>query len=108
MPLSTINTKLKADWDEFRNVIRNGVEFTWVQVKKPYMKNNFPSKSNTNLMHVRPHTKLSYYDLGDGQIYGSGKISDSDVLPDGRRMTKQSFWLNNSYIQKIIHENLNI
>ena len=108
MPLSTINTDLKADWDEIRNVIHNGVEFTWVQSQKPYMKNNFPSKSDTNLMHVRPHTKLSYYDLGDGQIYGSGKISDSDVLPDGRRMTKQSFWLNNSYIQKIIHENLNI
>lgn len=49
--------------------------------------NDLPKQSESPVAHVRPHGK-------DG--------SDKLPLPDGRMMTKQCFWLNNSYIAKQI------
>ncbi len=49
--------------------------------------NDLPKQSESSVAHVRPHGK-------DG--------SDKLPLPDGRMMTKQCFWLNNTYIQKQI------
>ncbi len=49
--------------------------------------NDLPKQSESPVAHVRPHGK-------DG--------SDKLPLPDGRMMTKQCFWLNNTYIEKQI------
>ncbi len=51
--------------------------------------NNLPKSTESPIAHVRPHGKDS---------------SDQAPLPDGRMMTKQCFWLNNSYIKKQIVE----
>ena len=51
--------------------------------------NNLPKKSESTVAHVRPHGR-------DGD--------DRLPLPDGRMMTKQCFWLNNSYIAEQIKE----
>lgn len=51
--------------------------------------NNLPKATESPVAHVRPHGR-------DG--------SDQASLPDGRMMTKQCFWLNNSYIKKQIME----
>jgi len=39
-----------------------------------------------------------------GQEYGNGNNGDTDELPNGDKMTKQCFWLNNDYIIKIIKD----
>jgi hypothetical protein len=40
----------------------------------------------------------------NGETYGSGTKRDAYILPDGRMMTKQCFWLNREYIAKQIQK----
>ena len=49
--------------------------------------NNLPKQSESRVAHVRPHGRDS---------------RDTLPLPDGRVMTKQCFWLNNTYIAQQI------
>ncbi len=71
-------------WQRTVDTIRQGVKL--VQTPRGAC-NNLPKQSESPVSHVRPHGK-------DG--------SDKLPLPDGRMMTKQCFWLNNTYIEKQI------
>ena len=71
-------------WQRTVDTIRQGVKL--VQTPRG-VSNNLPKQSESSVSHVRPHGK-------DG--------SDKLPLPDGRMMTKQCFWLNNTYIEKQI------
>lgn len=107
MPIGVVDGPLKEDWMHITNVIRQGVILTKVDYgDNIQIRNNIPGMADTNIMHVRPHAAKRYYDLGNGEIYGNGTIADSDELPNGQRMPKQSFWLNWSYVEKVIAENL--
>lgn len=73
-------------WKKTVQTIRNGVQL----VPSPRgMHNNLPKASESWVAHVRPH---------------GSDASDTYPLPDGRRMTKQCFWLNNHYVQSQIQE----
>lgn len=100
--------KAKEGWLEIQKIIKEGVLLTpyFLENGSTEIKNNFPPKSSNEVIHIRPHASKSYYDLKDGRIYGAGTIIDSDELPDGRRMTKQSFWLNNTYLLSQIKSEL--
>lgn len=73
-------------WRRTVDTIQRGVVFTDTPRG---LKNNLPKQSESRVAHVRPHGH-------DGQ--------DKLPLPDGRMMTKQCFWLNNSYIAEQIKE----
>lgn len=60
--------------------------------------NDLPGQAQSRVAHVRPHSAKSFYVLKDGTKLGSGTYSDAGELPDGRWMTKQCFWLNNTYV----------
>lgn len=67
-------------WKETVNTIREGVQL----IQGPRgVSNNLPKQAESPVAHVRPHGK---------------DASDRLPLPDGRMMTKQCFWLNNTYI----------
>lgn len=68
-------------WARTIQTIRDGVILT---PTPRGVGNNLPKARESSVAHVRPHGK-------DG--------SDKAPLPDGRMMTKQCFWLNNSYIK---------
>lgn len=103
MPASDIDGHLREEWERAVNIFKKGVQFITKGHSFP-VKNNLPKKSNTKILHVRPHAQKSAY-LIDGIKYGSGEIErDTDLLPDGNRMTKQCFWLNNDYIMRQIEE----
>lgn len=71
-------------WDWTVQTIREGVQLK----RTPYgVVNDLPKQSENRVAHVRPHGR---------------DASDKLPLPDGRMMTKQCFWLNNTYIQKQI------
>ncbi len=73
-------------WERTVQTIRKGVKL----VRTPHgVSNNLPKQSEDPIAHVRPHGK---------------NAKDTLPLPDGRTMTKQCFWLNNTYIEKQIKE----
>lgn len=71
-------------WEKTVETIRNGVE---LEFDGRITRNNLPSASESPVAHVRPHAK---------------NAQDVYSLPDGRMMTKQSFWLNRGYIENIV------
>lgn len=74
-------------WKRTIDTIRGGVKL--IQTPRG-VSNDLPKQSENRVAHVRPHGR-------DG--------SDKLPLPDGRMMTKQCFWLNNTYIAEQIKEN---
>lgn len=75
-------------WQRTVDTVRQGVTF----IQTPHgVGNNLPKQSESPVAHVRPHGKDS---------------SDKLPLPDGRMMTKQCFWLNNTYIEKQIGDSI--
>lgn len=75
-------------WRKTVDTIRGGV----VLRKTPHgISNNLPKQTESLIAHVRPHAK---------------NAADRLPLPDGRLMTKQCFWLNNSYIKQQIEKGM--
>lgn len=79
-----------ADFEEAHNVwektvetVKNGVVFKSISGNRT--SNNLPKSTESKVAHVRPHGKNS---------------KDTSLLPDGRTIVKQSFWLNRKYIGK--------
>ncbi len=107
MPNQDLGGDVRNGWLSIRKIIKDGIVLTPRAYKNgTVIKNNLPKKNDNRIIHIRPHANLGYTQLADGSVYGSGTIADSDELPDGRRMTKQSFWLNNSYIVSQLDERL--
>lgn len=74
-------------WQRTVDTLREGVHI-WKDASGRN-RNNLPKASESRVAHVRPHGKDS---------------TDTAPLPTGGTMTKQCFWLNNSYVAKQIKE----
>lgn len=108
MPIQDIDTTVKDAWQQTVDTINQGVRLD-VNMRKKRLKitNNFISKSENRIIHVRPHSQKSSYIAGD---------SNSDQLPINAvwtnkppeyasdYMTKQSFWINSNYILEQVFE----
>ena len=99
MPHEDLYRTVYQGWKRTQDVVKSGVILKKVSWGDSYrVQNNLPTSKENRIIHIRPHASKAFYLFEDGTTFGNGSISDSDELPDGRRMTKQSFWLNNSYI----------
>ena len=76
--------EVRQVWEHTVKIIREGVELI---PEGNRIRNNLPKQTESRVAHVRPHAR---------------NRSDTDTLPDGREMTKQSFWLNRDYVASII------
>lgn len=93
------------DWLDIKKVIREGVIFTRVQKGSVEItENNFPGMKEARRIHLRPHSKKSFYVDNNGNSWGNGSVSDTVQLPDGQRMVKQSYWLKNSFVQQFVSD----
>ena len=89
-PWNDIELKAKKTWEKTIELMKNWVTITPKEKKyKDWYRtdyyNDLPSKSETNMIHVRPHASDSSY---------------RDELPDWQTITKSCFWLNSDYIKK--------
>lgn len=104
MSMEDIDGPLRDCWQRTKDVIAEGVELI-VSVGrdgKLRVSNNLPKKSDPgSISHVRPHTSKRGYRLEDGSVIGDPDRY-GDELPDGRVMTKQSFWLNNDFVYGVV------
>lgn len=76
--------EVRRVWERTVKIIKEGVE---IKFDGRVIRNNLPKKTESHIIHVRPHAK---------------NVTDTYFLPDGRKMSKQCFWFNSSYIEKII------
>jgi DNA mismatch repair endonuclease MutH len=76
----------KKVWEKTKEILKEGVRI-WREGK--INRNNLPNKSENKVSHVRPH----------GQ-----NAKDTFLLPNGKKMTKQCFWLNASYLKEQIEK----
>ena len=109
MPYKDLNITVRNGWEQIRDIISDGVEFNMLTVRsgkragKINVKNNLPKKDDNPIIHIRPHAKKAYYKFDD---YEDGNPADGNELPDGRWMTTQCFWLNNTYVKSILRDDL--
>lgn len=105
MPYHDLNEIVFNEWNEYKNIIKNGVQFNFNKNSKGELSvsNNLPGMKDTEIIHMRPHSPKSAYKLNNG--YMSGNIAKhADQLPNGEWMTRQSFWLNRTYVLKQLKE----
>ncbi|MFR4652266.1 MAG: Sau3AI family type II restriction endonuclease [Phascolarctobacterium sp.] len=84
MPQKDIDEEVHICWQRTKNVILNGIKITAVGNRRL---NNFPKISESRVCHVRPHARTK---------------NDTFPLPGGGAYTKQSFFLNNTYVREQI------
>ncbi len=73
-------------WERTVEIIKEGVVLTPTE---KCIRNNLPKATESRVAHVRPHARDK---------------NDTYELPDGRKMPKQCFWLNNTYIREQIEK----
>lgn len=76
--------EVRKVWERTIRIIKEGVV---LKNDGTCVRNNLPKATENPVAHVRPHAR---------------DASDTYPLPDGREMTKQCFWFNNSYIRRIV------
>ena len=105
MNIAELESKGMEEWSLYKQAFQDGVVLTPTTNSrgKIEVKNSLPSMRDTRIFHLRPHASKSAY-LIDGVRYGNGSDTDMDELPNGDFMTKQSFWLNKSYVYDIVKD----
>ncbi|WP_025724361.1 Sau3AI family type II restriction endonuclease [Acholeplasma granularum] len=91
MPIHDIDNNLHDVWHETVNLIKQG---KIIKKSGKITRNFFPKATDNPVAHVRPHAK------NKADVY---PLPVPDQLTKSTTFTKQSFWLNNSYILKIIN-----
>lgn len=104
MPATDIDGEAKRCWNQTKEVLSKGVVLTPEYRNDGSLRrfrNNLPGISDNRIAHVRPHAQKAAYRLSDGTVIGDVE-KDASELPDGRWMTRQSFWFNNTYVASIL------
>lgn len=78
--------EVRKVWERTVQIIKDGVQ---LRQDGDCIRNNLPKASENRVAHVRPHAR---------------NADDTYPLPDGRSLTKQCFWFNNSYVRHIIED----
>lgn len=86
VPYDDLEGEIRRVWERTRKVVSEGI------IERKVGKRtltNLPGSGESEILHVRPHAR---------------NRKDTYPLPNEENYTKQSFWLNNSYILKQIME----
>lgn len=85
--------QIGIEWEQARTIVKHGVKLSREAYGKGFrMKNNLLKQANTKFIHLRPHALNSYDYDKPYKEYTNGNIE----------VTKQSFWLNKKYLNKLI------
>lgn len=105
MPQKDLEGPVRQCWETTKGIAEAGVVFAPSVDKNGHVSyaNNLPAKSDNPVAHVRPHSTYAAYRFADGTVIGNPE-QYGDELPDGQWMTRQSFWLNNDYVYKVIKD----
>ncbi len=91
MPIPILDNEIRKVWEKTVKIIKDGDIVK--EIINGKRKTNFPAISDNEYCHVRPHGQNS------NDTY---QLPIKDKLTGLSEYTKQCFWLNSSYISKII------
>lgn len=91
--------EVKRVWQETRQILFDGVQLTQNGNK---VSTNFPQSKVNKVVFTKIHAQNTLYEIEPGHFVGKGKESDTDVLPDGRRITKHSFWMPKKFLKEVL------
>lgn len=86
-------------WQETRQILKDGVQLTQNGNR---ISTNFPQSKVNQFLFTKVHAQNTLYELKPGEFVGKGKLSDTDVLPDGRHITKHSFWIPKKFLKEVL------
>ena len=86
-------------WQETRQILKDGVQLTQNGNR---ISTNFPQSKVNQVLFTKIHAQNTLYELKPGEFVGKGKLSDTDVLPDGRHITKHSFWIPKKFLKEVL------
>lgn len=104
MPINDIEDKVRLVWEKTHEILNNELI---LNVKNNKVSNNFPNMSDDLIAHVRPHAKDRTVTNPLPKTtkikinYNDGSVDLSYL--GGNKFTRQSFWLNRSYILSIVN-----
>ena len=100
----SLESELVRVWQETKEIINQGVKLTVKPNSEDGFKvsTNFPQSKVNEYLFTKVHASQTYYEVKPGEFVGKGKLKDTDELPDGRRITKHSFWLPKKFVQQIL------
>ncbi len=100
----SLEADLRKVWQETKDIISRGVELMVKPNGKDGVKvsTNFPQSKVNEYLFTKVHASQTYYEVEPGKFVGKGSLKDTDELPDGRRITKHSFWLPKKFVQQIL------
>lgn len=94
-----LEEELKRVWKETSNIINKGVKLNYNGKK---VSTNFPQSKINKYLFTKIHAQNSYYEIEPNVFIGKGSLSDTDILPDGRRITKHSFWMPKKFMKEVL------
>ena len=93
MPEVLIETAVKDMWEKTYNTIKSGNIVRYIEDGK--RKTNFVGMSDNGICHVRPHA------IDSNDTY---ELPVADKLTGATEYTKHCFWINSTYIEKILSD----
>jgi len=78
---------IRREWEMFRREVAEGKARYHPALDGGRRMSGLTKASQTTIIHMRPHGRTAH---------------DEDIDPLGNRVTKQSFWLNQPFLQKIV------
>lgn len=86
-------------WQETRQILKDGIQLTQNGNR---ISTNFPQSKINQVLFTKIHANNTLYELKPGEFVGKGKLSDTDFLPDGRHITKHSFWMPKKFLKEVL------
>lgn len=106
MPKEDLEGLVRNAWEKTVETINEGVKLDYDE-KHNRVKNNFIGSSQKMIIHVRPHAGKRGYNSFSKYAYKlpvKAQWTNKPADFDDNYMTKQCFWLNNTYVLKQISD----
>lgn len=94
LTIADIDNKIKKVWDKTKTIIEHGEIVSYIS-NDGIRKTNFPSMSENEICHVRPHARNKN---------DTFPLPVIDKVTGENKYTKHCFWINASYLNKILKE----
>ena len=107
IPKEDIDGDIRDCWNKTISVLNSGVELMYKKTKKGHkVLNNLQKKSENKIIHVKPHTGESAYikNSYSSRLPVKAQWHDKPEEYSEYYMTKQSFFLNNTYVKSKVKD----